>query len=241
MSERDRVRKLGSRSSLPASRDYAVGFGKPPEATRFKKGSSGNPKGRPKGSRNKPNLPALQDERLKSIIMEEAYRTITVNEATRQITLPMVQAVVRAVAVNAAKGHQRSQRLFTQLVSTTEASYKKLHDEWMDKAMGYKVEWEREIERCRRLGLEEPRPLPHPDHLVVDMRSGTVRVTGPMTREEQAAFDELKARKADFLAEIEELETWLSNEPDTPYREQIESDIAHDRKLVAMIARVVKD
>jgi len=241
MSGQDRVRKLGSRSNLPASRDYAVGFGKPPQATRFKKGSSGNPSGRPKGSRNKPHLPALQDERLKSIIMEEAYRNITVNEATRQITLPMVQAVVRAVAVNAAKGDQRSQRLFTQLVSSTGASYKKLHDEWMDTAMGYKVEWEREIERCRRLGLEEPRPLPHPDHLVVDMRSGTVRVIGPMTREEQAAFDELKARKAEFLAEIEELETWLSNEPNTPYREQIESDIAHDRKLVAMIARVVKD
>ncbi len=27
--------------------DYAVGYGKPPEATRFRKGKSGNPKGRP--------------------------------------------------------------------------------------------------------------------------------------------------------------------------------------------------
>ena len=32
---------------------YEVGFGKPPERTRFKKGRSGNPKGRP---RKKPDL-----------------------------------------------------------------------------------------------------------------------------------------------------------------------------------------
>ncbi len=32
--------------------DEEVGYGKPPKATRFKKGQSGNPKGRPRGSRN---------------------------------------------------------------------------------------------------------------------------------------------------------------------------------------------
>ena len=35
-----------------AGNDYAVGYGKPPVNTRFKRGQSGNPKGRPKGSRN---------------------------------------------------------------------------------------------------------------------------------------------------------------------------------------------
>lgn len=34
------------------SNDYEVGYGKPPKHSRFKKGQSGNPKGRPKGSRN---------------------------------------------------------------------------------------------------------------------------------------------------------------------------------------------
>jgi hypothetical protein len=32
--------------------DYAIGYGKPPLATRFKKGQSGNPGGRPRGARS---------------------------------------------------------------------------------------------------------------------------------------------------------------------------------------------
>lgn len=34
-----------------ASNEYAVGYGKPPQASRFRKGQSGNPKGRPPGAR----------------------------------------------------------------------------------------------------------------------------------------------------------------------------------------------
>lgn len=34
----------------------AVGYGKPPRATRFKPGQSGNPKGRPRGSKNESTI-----------------------------------------------------------------------------------------------------------------------------------------------------------------------------------------
>jgi len=38
-----------SETTEPAQ--YEVGYGRPPKATRFKPGCSGNPKGRPKGSK----------------------------------------------------------------------------------------------------------------------------------------------------------------------------------------------
>ena len=36
----------------PAEDDYEVGYKKPPKHSQFQPGESGNPKGRPKGSRN---------------------------------------------------------------------------------------------------------------------------------------------------------------------------------------------
>ena len=100
--------------------DYEVGYGKPPKDSRFKLGQSGNPNGRPKGSRNR--VPSeFERNRLHAIIHDEANRMIQIHDAKgkkRYITVK--QAVIRAIAVNALKGHQRSQRLFTELVGETE-------------------------------------------------------------------------------------------------------------------------
>jgi hypothetical protein len=41
---------------LDDERDYEVGYGKPPRHSRFVKGQSGNPRGRPPGAKNMKTL-----------------------------------------------------------------------------------------------------------------------------------------------------------------------------------------
>ena len=93
-------------STLPK---YEVGYGKPPVHTRFPKGQSGNPSGRPKRKAT---------ERAKEIALQEAYRLVPVREGDKIVKLPAIQAV-HQIAL-AAKGNGPAQRAVLRVVQAIE-------------------------------------------------------------------------------------------------------------------------
>ncbi|MBC7103400.1 MAG: hypothetical protein H5U13_09310 [Parvibaculum sp.] len=192
---------------------YKVGYGRPPAATRFRPGQSGNPRGRPRKSRLPDHFPKLNEERLKQVTLQEAYRKITIRDGDRTVDLTMAEAVIRSIGLNAAKGDKRSQKMFTELLRTVEMENKALYDEYLKTMIEYKSAGEKEIERCKRLGIDPPEMLPHPDHIHIDMRTGEAVVRGPFTRDEKKIWDGAREFKEDIGEEIDRLKKMLKAEP----------------------------
>jgi hypothetical protein len=94
------------------------GYRKPPRAACFRKGSSGNPAGRPKGTVGRKHRP--RSERLNSLMLEEAYRPVTVSEDGKEVTMPVAQAVFRSLVAAATRGEARAQAMFLKMVNASE-------------------------------------------------------------------------------------------------------------------------
>lgn len=93
-----------SRKTISVDNDYEVGYGKPPKYSQFKKGKSGNPKGRPPSSTFEEEAP------LRRYLLE----SITVFVKGKKVQMPAVEVIIKSMIQKAAQGCHRSQKLLLQ-------------------------------------------------------------------------------------------------------------------------------
>jgi hypothetical protein len=93
-----------------AAVDERVGYGRPPLATSFRPGQSGNPRGRPKGARN-----------LSTVIASALSEKVAITENGRRRQISKLDAAVKQLVNRAAAGETRATQLLIQLLQAFEA------------------------------------------------------------------------------------------------------------------------
>ncbi|MGA7324132.1 MAG: DUF5681 domain-containing protein [Rhodomicrobium sp.] len=89
---------------------YRTGYRHPPLATRFRPGTSGNPRGRPKGARS-----------LATVLASTLAERVVVTENGRRKRITKLEAAVKQLVNRAASGEPRSMSLLLALVQASEA------------------------------------------------------------------------------------------------------------------------
>jgi hypothetical protein len=103
-----KVKRATSKKVKSAKRK--VGRGKPPKHTQFKKGETGNKRGRPKGSKN-----------LATLIMEAARDQVTVTVGGKKRQISKMQATTMQLATKAAGGNLASMVKFLDRIDEIES------------------------------------------------------------------------------------------------------------------------
>lgn len=87
------------------SKEYDVGYSKPPKSTQFKPGQSGNPKGRPSGIKN-----------LSTDLQEELESSVLITENSQQREVTKQRAVIKTMFAKAMKGDSRAASTLITLI-----------------------------------------------------------------------------------------------------------------------------
>ena len=89
--------------------DAAVGYGRPPVYTRFTKGVSGNPAGRPRGTLN-----------FATVLSKAMREKVIINEGGKRKAVTKLEAAIKQLVNQAASGDQRAARSLFELARQVE-------------------------------------------------------------------------------------------------------------------------
>ena len=191
----------------------------PPVEHRFRKGISGNPRGRPRKTRalvstKVDGQPGIGfEDRIKSLAIEEAYRPITIREGERVERVPIIQAILRKVAVAAANGNTRAQQNYLNLLTGAEADRRVATMEMLKTAVDYKEHWHHVLAERARTGTTGPEPVPHPDDVLIDYETGIMRIDGPVMEEQKEAQKSLRAMWLELERCLMQINEQLESDP----------------------------
>jgi hypothetical protein len=110
LSERQKIGMSDTVDDPRKENGNGVGYKKPPQKTRFKKGVSGNPKGRPKGSLN-----------VATALAKALRERVVITERGQRKTITKLEAALKQLVNKAASGELRALLQLLELARDAEA------------------------------------------------------------------------------------------------------------------------
>jgi hypothetical protein len=204
---------------MPSTKDRRTGsskYRKPPVEHQFKKGTSGNPKGRPRKKAVQPGFGALGGgiaDRFGALALDEATRPVTVREGDKVSEIPAMRALLRTMFRAAAQGDTKAGRQLLEVIARAESGRTVSALEILQHAVQYKERYAPIFEQREREGLDPLDIFPHPDDVIINENTGEVTIDGPMDKEQAGARKAVREQAIQSLRRYFELEEALAKEP----------------------------
>ena len=174
-------------------------FGGPPRTAsgKFNKGTSGNPRGRPKRDAPSaiPPLAQLDPDSLSAIALRHGARTVKAQTEEGEVEITLREAAVTKMVREAIKGNTCHSRTFIQLLGRAEAEEGKRKREAFLHWSAVKERAAELYQQAERAGESLPLHV-HPDDIVISA-DGHVTIVGPTTRGDIAEM-RFVLRRVDF-------------------------------------------
>jgi hypothetical protein len=113
---------MGEQNSREKPESRKVGYCNPPAHSRFQKGRSGNPKGRPKGTLN-----------MATVLERTLREKVVINENGKRKAVTKLEAGVKQLVNKAASGELKALQLLASLVRSAEE--RGVHDEFSNSVL----------------------------------------------------------------------------------------------------------
>jgi hypothetical protein len=194
----------------------ALGYKKPPVWSQFKKGTSGNPKGRPRNSNDGDKAVSSQST-LDDLLHEELNRTVTITEGGKQKKLTLAQLVSRAQISAAAKGNPMAQRdvmkhmreleqrnaLRAEALLQSQEAQRKQEISVFNFVASKKRKRQQEWDEAEMLGTEPDEIWPHPDDILLYPKKHRWTYRGPICDDDVPRYEYYRAERDYFFAQAE--------------------------------------